>query len=159
MFVEFNSVNELVQVPPLPHLPNSINLHPLYLKSEVDRRKTFEPWRGLFMDVNQLADAGFFFTNWGDVVRCAFCGVEVGHWVEGVDNLRTIRVGVHLAGLLRGCLKETLLRLKHLNNLTVAMNCAGVICSIHQKPRAQKVVRIYLLLFIYFLLCIISSYV
>jgi len=35
------------------------------------------------MDINQLAAAGFFFTHWGDVVRCAFCGMEVGHWVEG----------------------------------------------------------------------------
>jgi hypothetical protein len=55
------------------------------LKSEVDRRKTFKYWRVPFMDVNQLAAAGFFFTNRGDVVRCAFCGVEVGHWVEGND--------------------------------------------------------------------------
>jgi hypothetical protein len=35
------------------------------------------------MDLNNLAAAGFFFTTIGDVVRCAFCGVEVGHWIEG----------------------------------------------------------------------------
>ena len=40
------------------------------------------------MDVNQLVAAGFFFTNRGDVVRCAFCGVEVGHWVEGDDAFK-----------------------------------------------------------------------
>jgi hypothetical protein len=37
------------------------------------------------MDINQLAAAGFLFTNTGDVVRCAFCGVEVGQWEEGND--------------------------------------------------------------------------
>ena len=37
------------------------------------------------MDVNHLATVGFFFTNWGDVVGCTFCGVEVGHWKEGDD--------------------------------------------------------------------------
>jgi len=40
------------------------------------------------MDVNQVAAAGFFFTNRGDVVRCAFCAVEVGHWVEGDDTFK-----------------------------------------------------------------------
>jgi len=37
------------------------------------------------MDKNHLAFAGFYFTNCSDVVRCAFCGVEVGYWKEG-DN-------------------------------------------------------------------------
>jgi hypothetical protein len=37
-----------------------MNLQPLNLKSEVDRRKTFKYWRLPFMDVNQLAAAGFF---------------------------------------------------------------------------------------------------
>jgi hypothetical protein len=40
------------------------------------------------MDVNQLAAAGFFFTNRGDVVRCAFCKVEVGQWVEEDDAFK-----------------------------------------------------------------------
>ena len=35
-----------------------------------------------FMDKNQLVAAGFYYTNRGDVVRCAFCGVEVGMWDE-----------------------------------------------------------------------------
>jgi len=65
-----------------------MNLQPLNLKSEVDRRKTFKHWHVPFMDVNQLVAAGFFFTNRGDVVRCAFCGVEVGHWVEGDDAFK-----------------------------------------------------------------------
>jgi len=33
------------------------------------------------MEVNQLAAAGFFFTNRVDGVRCAFCEVEDGQWV------------------------------------------------------------------------------
>jgi hypothetical protein len=40
------------------------------------------------MDVNQLAAAEFFFTNKGDVVRCAFCGVVVGQWKEGEDAFK-----------------------------------------------------------------------
>jgi len=35
------------------------------------------------MEANKLAAAGFYFTNQCDVVRCAFCGIEVGHWEEG----------------------------------------------------------------------------
>lgn len=40
------------------------------------------------MDVNQLASAGFFFTNRVDVVRCVFCGLEDGHWTEGDDTFK-----------------------------------------------------------------------
>jgi len=72
-----------------------MNLQPLNFKSEVDRRNTFKYWHVPFMDVYQLAAAGFFFTNRGDVVRCAFCGVEVGYWVEGDDAFKD---------QLRGCL-------------------------------------------------------
>jgi len=65
-------------VPPLPSPPISMNLQPLNLKSEVDRRKTFKYWHVPFMDVNQLVAAGFSYTYTGDVVHCAFCGMEVG---------------------------------------------------------------------------------
>jgi len=40
------------------------------------------------MDANELAAAGFYFTNWSDVVRCAFCGVQVGRSEEGDDALK-----------------------------------------------------------------------
>jgi len=60
--------------------PSIINLQHLNFKTETNRRKTYETWRIPFMDGNQLAAAGFYFTNQSDVVRCAFCGVEVVHW-------------------------------------------------------------------------------
>jgi len=85
MRMGINSAGQVVYMHPLPSLPSSMNLQPLNLKSEDDRRKTFKYWYVPFMDVNQLAAAGFFLSNRGDVVRCAFCGVEVWHWVEG-DN-------------------------------------------------------------------------
>jgi len=81
-----NSAGQVVYVPRQPSPPP--NLQNLKLKSEVDRRKTFKCWRVPFMDVNQLAAAGFFFTNRGDAVRCAICEVEVGQWVEGDDAFK-----------------------------------------------------------------------
>ena len=84
--MDINSAGQVVYVPRQPSPPP--NLQNLNLKSEVDRRKTFKYWRVPFMDVNQLAAAGFFFTNRGDVVRCAFCEVEVGQWVEGDDAFK-----------------------------------------------------------------------
>jgi hypothetical protein len=68
--------------------PSIINLQHLNFKTETNRRKTYETWRIPFMDGNQLAAAGFYFTNQSDVVRCAFCGVEVGHWEEWDDVLK-----------------------------------------------------------------------
>jgi len=152
-----NSDGQVVYVPPLPSPPSSMNLQPLNLKSEVDRRKTFKNWRVPFMDVNQLVAAGFFFTNRGGVVRCAFCGVEVEHWVEGDDAFKDHQRWSPSCEFLRGCLQETfLLDLKHFNN-SLAMTCAGLIWSTHQKPRVLSVVNIHLLLIIYFPLCTIIT--
>jgi hypothetical protein len=57
--MDLNSASQIVYVPPLPSAPSTINLQPINLKSEVDRRKTLKYWRVPFMDVNQLAAAGF----------------------------------------------------------------------------------------------------
>ena len=84
--MNINSAGQVVYVPRR-HSPPT-NLQNLNLKREVDRRKTFKYWRLSFMDVNQLAAAGFFFTNRGDVVRCAFCEAEIGQWVEGDDEFK-----------------------------------------------------------------------
>ena len=100
---EFNSARELVYILPSPPPPSSKNLQPLNLKTEVHRRKTFKYWRVPFMDVKQLAAAGFFFTNrvmW--FVR--FVEWKSGIGLKEMMHLRTISVGVHLERLLRGCL-------------------------------------------------------
>ena len=84
--MDINSAGQVLYVPRQPSPPPT--LQNLNFKSEVDRRKTFQYWRVPFMDVNQLAAAGFFFTNRGDVVHCAFCEVEVGQWLEGDDAFK-----------------------------------------------------------------------
>jgi len=40
------------------------------------------------MDANELQAAEFYVTNWSDVFRCAFCGIEVGRWKERDDALK-----------------------------------------------------------------------
>lgn len=57
----------------------------LNLLCESDRLKTFENWPVSFMNVNDLAAAGFYYLNKGDLVRCPYCSIEVGKWVEGDD--------------------------------------------------------------------------
>ncbi|XP_075226324.1 death-associated inhibitor of apoptosis 1-like isoform X2 [Lycorma delicatula] len=71
-------------------LDNRARLHELInttvnFNREVERLKTFEGWRVPFLSAGQMAAAGFYYTKRDDVVRCAFCGVEVGSWEEG-DN-------------------------------------------------------------------------
>jgi hypothetical protein len=61
MCEDFKWAGDLVYIPPQPQSPGSMNRHPLNLKSEVDRRKTFKYWRVPYMDVKKLAAAGFFF--------------------------------------------------------------------------------------------------
>lgn len=60
----------------------------LNMKSERDRLKTFEGWPCIFMDPKDLAKAGFYYIHLEDVVRCAFCRVEIGRWEAG-DNAMT----------------------------------------------------------------------
>ena len=38
-----------------------------------------------FIDTNLLAAAGFYYPNWSDVVRCAFCEVQLDSWEVGDD--------------------------------------------------------------------------
>jgi len=35
------------------------------------------------MDANQIATAGFYFTNPSDIVQCDFCGLEIAYWTDG----------------------------------------------------------------------------
>jgi len=95
--MDINSAGQVVYGPRRPSPPP--NLQNLNLKSEVDRRKKFKYWRVLLTDVNQLAAAGFFYTHRDDVVRCAFCEVEVGQWV-GDDAFKDNRA---LVSMLRIC--------------------------------------------------------
>lgn len=52
----------------------------LYL--ETDRLKTFEEWPIPFINKIDLASSGFYYTNRRDIVKCIYCQVEVGCWVE-----------------------------------------------------------------------------
>ena len=54
------------------------------------------------MDVNQLAASGFYFTNWSDVVRCAFCGVQVGRWEEGNNAFKEYQRWDPSCGFVKG---------------------------------------------------------
>jgi hypothetical protein len=80
--------NDLTYIPLQQQPFGCPHIHPLNIKSEVDRRKTFKNWRVPYMDVNKLAAAGFFYTTIGDVVRRAFFQVQVGHWIEGDDAFK-----------------------------------------------------------------------
>jgi len=71
------------------------------MKSEADRPKTFEKWPVAFIDKNNLAAAGFYFTNSSDVVCCAFCGAQVGHW-EGYDPFKDHQHWSPSCGFIRG---------------------------------------------------------
>jgi E3 ubiquitin-protein ligase XIAP len=55
-----------------------------------------------FMDAHRLSAAGFYYINQGDVVRCVFCGVEVGYWEEGDDPLRDHQRWAPSCGFVRG---------------------------------------------------------
>jgi hypothetical protein len=72
--------------------------------------------------------AGFYYTSRGDIVSCAFCGVEVGWWQKEDSPVDDHKLSAHLVDLLRALLLEILLltSLKHLKNLPVVNRCADV---------------------------------
>jgi len=74
--------------PPTPRISEDVLISDIDMKSEADRRKTFEKWPVAFIDKNYLAAAGFYYTKLSDVVCCAFCKVQVGHWEKGDDPFK-----------------------------------------------------------------------
>ncbi len=61
--------------------------HTLDLNIEANRLRTFEEWNIPFIDKHRLALLGFYYYGPNDLVKCYFCGVEVGMWEEGDDVL------------------------------------------------------------------------
>ncbi|XP_055686730.1 death-associated inhibitor of apoptosis 1-like [Lutzomyia longipalpis] len=55
------------------------------LHREENRLQTFEGWTVEFIDKNKLAMLGFYFLGYQDVVKCAFCRVEIGRWERDDD--------------------------------------------------------------------------
>lgn len=55
------------------------------LHRESERLKTYRDWPCDFLEPRNLAKGGFYFTGTDDIVRCAFCGVEIGCWERGDD--------------------------------------------------------------------------
>jgi len=47
------------------------------LYSERDRVATFRDWSNPALSADELAANGFYYTGRDDIVRCAFCGIEV----------------------------------------------------------------------------------
>lgn len=61
---------------------NSIDL------GNIDNRlDTFKKWPNNKLSPKVLADAGFYYFDYQDVVRCAFCNVEGHHWTEVDDPM------------------------------------------------------------------------
>ncbi|KAK7605494.1 hypothetical protein V9T40_007352 [Parthenolecanium corni] len=63
------------------------DLADLNLFRESDRLRTFENWPVPFIDKKDLANAGFYYTNRGDSVKCPFCNIKVGCWCINDDPL------------------------------------------------------------------------
>jgi hypothetical protein len=57
----------------------------LKYKSVESRLKTYREWKNTSVSVNDLANAGFYYTKLDDIVRCFMCGVFVYDWKAG-DN-------------------------------------------------------------------------
>ncbi|CCU56005.1 inhibitor of apoptosis 3 [Choristoneura rosaceana entomopoxvirus 'L'] len=55
-------------------------IHPKYL-SEIKRLKTFKNWpQSLKQTPEELAEAGFYYTNCGDKVKCFYCDLGLKDW-------------------------------------------------------------------------------
>lgn len=60
----------------------------LKMNYEVKRLETFYNWPLQFISVLELAKNGFYFTGKGDLVKCNYCHVTMGHWT-GSDNIES----------------------------------------------------------------------
>jgi hypothetical protein len=60
---------------------NKLYLTDVVMKTYAGRLKSYENWPSSFMDPEEAA--GFYYTGYGDLVRCPFCKVLVGYWKTG----------------------------------------------------------------------------
>ena len=78
------SASKVVYIPPPPPPPpkgsSFKDLEHYDVKSEEIRRETLHNWPVEFIDKNDLAAAGFYHTQFKDVVCCAYCNVRLGQW-------------------------------------------------------------------------------
>jgi len=154
--MDINSAGQIVYGPPLPLPPIRINLQTLNLKSEVDLRKIFKYWHVPFINVNQPVAAGFFFTNRGDVVRCAFCGMEVGHWVERDDAFKDHQRWSPSCEFVKGLFAGNIPAPPKTFQQQLSNDVCGPYMGYTLKPSRPKRCK-YTFTFIYFLLCTIIT--
>ncbi|XP_017784566.1 PREDICTED: putative inhibitor of apoptosis [Nicrophorus vespilloides] len=53
------------------------------MRSEENRLQSFKNWPLSFIQPRELAANGFYYTQIQDVVRCAFCNLEISKWERG----------------------------------------------------------------------------
>lgn len=71
--------------PPASSMPPMLSKEDLNI--EANRLLTFGNWTVPYVDKHQLALLGFYYYGPSDMVKCHFCGVEIGMWEEGDDVL------------------------------------------------------------------------
>lgn len=57
------------------------------MKLESERLNSFAEWSCPHVTPSSLAKAGFYYTKRSDMVRCAFCGIEIHSWKQGDDAM------------------------------------------------------------------------
>lgn len=68
--------------------PKATNQETRCMRTETNRLNTFTGWPLPFIKPAHLAKAGFYYTKKADIVKCAYCSIEIGHWQQG-DNITT----------------------------------------------------------------------
>lgn len=86
-FMQQDSQNKPAIPPPTPPSSQPMSVTPSDgLNKEVNRLATFTRWPVAFIDKNRLAMIGFYYIGPSDIVKCFFCGLEIGSW-EPDDDL------------------------------------------------------------------------
>lgn len=75
---------------------------------EADRLKSYNNWPLDFIDPKSLAKAGFYYTNKNDLVRCAFCKIEIMKWQRGDNAVTEHRRWSENCPLMRGVYCENI---------------------------------------------------
>ena len=107
------------------------------------------------MDANQLAAIGFYFTKQTLIVRCAFCGVEVGYCEKGQVALEEHQRSSPFCELAKGLVLETFLFFlwtslrNHRNNLPKNRDVCGSRFELRRNSLPERSKYYYL----YFFFC------
>ena len=125
------------------------------MKSALNRLKTFNGWQCTRQTPKRLADAGFYYTQFKDYVRCAFCSLTLSKWCEE---------DIPLLEHLRHNLNCPFVNGHDVGNVPLQQDSLSDVCGHHEMLKSSRALKneqqlTFILILLFFLFCFYFNWI